>query len=262
MNRSKSISVTLAKKYNPEKIINWSDWLVSEKLDGHRAYWSGEHLFSRGKNIIPAPRWFLNDFPRIALDGELYIARGKIDLTTSTVNKHNPIDDEWEKVMYYVFDTPEFAEQSYDKRLEVLVSMRNVSDRIRIVDQFQVRSERELIMEMEDIVEQGGEGLILRDIKARYEYDRTHSLMKLKPLYDAEAKIVGYDEGSGKNSGRLGSFVCLMKSGKTFKCSGMDDAMRDNPPGIGSIISYSFQGLTKNGVPRNPSFLRVRKEIA
>ena len=59
--------------------INLQEYWVSEKLDGVRAYWNGRHLVSRQGNIFSAPEWFIAPLPKIALDGELWIGRGKFD---------------------------------------------------------------------------------------------------------------------------------------------------------------------------------------
>ena len=50
-------------------------FLVSEKLDGVRAYWDGKVLRTRNGNTINAPGWFTDGFPDRALDGELWIGR-------------------------------------------------------------------------------------------------------------------------------------------------------------------------------------------
>ena len=59
--------------------IDVSQYWVSEKLDGVRAYWDGKQLISRGGNIIQAPAWFTADFPPRPLDGELWLARHSPD---------------------------------------------------------------------------------------------------------------------------------------------------------------------------------------
>ena len=51
-------------------------YLVSEKIDGVRAFWDGLVLRTRSGNIINAPRWFTENFPQRALDGELWVGRG------------------------------------------------------------------------------------------------------------------------------------------------------------------------------------------
>ena len=50
-------------------------WIMSEKLDGIRAYWDGEKLQTRKGKKIYAPKWFLKNFPKFELDGELWNKR-------------------------------------------------------------------------------------------------------------------------------------------------------------------------------------------
>lgn len=85
--------------------------------------------------------------------------------------------------------------------------------------------------------------------------------MKLKPYDDAECEVVGYVEGRGKFKNQIGSLLCKMPNDKVIKIgSGLKDKDRENPPKIGSIITYKFNGLTKNSLPRFPIFLRLRDE--
>jgi hypothetical protein len=60
--------------------INPTGWWMSEKYDGLRGYWDGRTLWSRKGQVIHAPSYFLAELPRdVALDGELWIARGKFE---------------------------------------------------------------------------------------------------------------------------------------------------------------------------------------
>ena len=52
-------------------------WWVSEKLDGVRGIWTGTEMLSRSGRIIKLPGWFTRGFPDFALDGELWIGRGR-----------------------------------------------------------------------------------------------------------------------------------------------------------------------------------------
>jgi len=53
-----------------------------------------------------------------------------------------------------------------------------------------------------------------------------------------------------------GALKCEMESGKKFNVgTGLSDKQRRNPPKIGSIITYRFQELTRDGVPRFPSYI-------
>ena len=91
-------SVSYAKNYSPELSlaknykgqVDLSDYWVSEKLDGIRAYWDGKRLISRQGNIFPAPYWFTKNFPSQALDGELWLDRGKFQRLMSIVSKKRP----------------------------------------------------------------------------------------------------------------------------------------------------------------------------
>src|SRR5213078_1892631 len=50
-----------------------TDWWMSEKLDGVRAYWDGKQFLSRQGNIYHAPDWFIEGLPTVPLDGELWL---------------------------------------------------------------------------------------------------------------------------------------------------------------------------------------------
>lgn len=63
-----------AKNYDNSK-HNITNWYMSEKLDGIRAYWNGKELLSKNGNKIYAPSWFTKDFPPFELDGELWTKR-------------------------------------------------------------------------------------------------------------------------------------------------------------------------------------------
>jgi DNA ligase-1 len=79
---------------------------MSEKLDGVRCFWTGTQMFSRNKNKFYSPKWFTKNWPKSQLDGELFIGRNRFSETLSAIKKTNPIDSEWEKVVYLVFDAP------------------------------------------------------------------------------------------------------------------------------------------------------------
>ena len=65
----------LAERYHGG--IDVPDYWISEKLDGVRAVWDGRVLRFRSGNPVSAPQWFLDGLPAAALDGELWLARGR-----------------------------------------------------------------------------------------------------------------------------------------------------------------------------------------
>ena len=80
-------------------------------------------------------------------------------------------------------------------------------------------------------------------------------------MHDAEAKIIGYEGGKGKYAGLTGALVCEIPStGKKFKVgSGLTDKQRKRPPSIGSMITFGYFEMSKQGIPRFPTFKRVYK---
>src|SRR5213593_4272529 len=82
-----------------------SDWWMSEKLDGVRAYWDGQQFLSRQGNLYHAPAWFIVGLPGVPLDGELWIDRKKFQRTVSIVRRQDKTEL-WKEVRFLVFDAP------------------------------------------------------------------------------------------------------------------------------------------------------------
>jgi len=254
--------LTLAKTYQGK--IDLRLYWVSEKLDGVRAYWNGQHLISRQGNIYPAPAWFTQDFPTQALDGELWLDRQKFQSLLSIVRKKKAVDNEWRNVRYFVFDLPQLH-QPFSQRLKSLQQLVTLSKSpyLQIVKQFQVKNKSELQQQLDRVIKLGGEGLMLHRADAYYHAGRNNELLKVKPYTDAEAKVIAYIAGKGKYTGMLGALMVEMSTGIQFKIgTGFSDLERANPPEIGSIITYKYHGKTNKGTPRFASFLRIREKVS
>lgn len=249
----------LANVWNPS--IDPAGWWMSEKYDGLRAWWDGQKLWSRKGNLIHAPDYFLAEFPRdIALDGELWIGHGKFEETMSIVRSETP-DDRWERVRYMVFDAPQ-AKGTFEQRMQFLRATVSEGNRfVRVVAQERCQGVAQLLAERDRVVRQGGEGLMLRQPESAYEAGRSPTLLKVKPYDDAEATVIAHEPGKGKFAGKLGSLRVRADDGREFSVgSGLTDADRESPPPVGTVITYRFRGLTAKGLPRFPSYLRVRRD--
>jgi DNA ligase-1 len=111
---------------------------------------------------------------------------------------------------------------------------------------------------LDDGVQGGGEGLMLHLASAPLAAGRSDALLKLKPLNDAEATVVGYIAGKGKYKGMTGALVVKSADGQRFNLgTGLSDAQRKTPPTLGSKVTYTYRDFTPNGKPRFASFLRV-----
>lgn len=255
---AESIPLLLAETEQGQSDV--SLFLVSEKLDGVRAFWDGKILRTRNGNAINAPAWFVEHFPEHVLDGELWIGRGQFDALSGAVRRQTPEDAEWRNIRYLVFELPN-ASGTFRERNELLqreVERANVPW-LQVVEQWEVTDRKALDLKLAEILKLGGEGLMLHRADATYTTGRSDVLLKMKLWHDAEAEVIGHQPGKGKYAGMLGALKVRNANGVEFMLgTGLTEAERRNPPPIGSTVTYRYREVTKRGVPRFASFFRVR----
>lgn len=237
-------------------------YLVSEKIDGVRAYWDGQALRTRSGNPINAPAWFVENFPRRALDGELWIARGQFERLSATVRRQSPDDEQWRQVRYMVFELPQ-APGSFRERAQAIKSLLAAAGVpwLQPVEQFELPNRQALKGKFNEVVEAGGEGLMLHRADAPYTTGRSDVLLKMKPWNDAEATVIGHQPGRGKYAGMLGALRVRSETGVEFLLgTGFSDAQRRDPPPVGTVVTFRYRELNSRGIPRFASFYRVRQD--
>lgn len=239
--------------------INPSSYMVSEKLDGVRALWDGTALHFRSGRTVNAPSWFLARLPKTPLDGELWMGRGQFDALSGAVRKVQAVDAEWQQIKYMVFEVPQGGESFASRAILLEIVVKGAAwPQLQAVEQFKLPSNAALQARLKSVVAAGGEGLMLHLADAPYVTGRNDVLLKLKPVQDADAIVVGHTAGKGKYAGMLGALDVKTASGKQFKLgTGLSDAQRQNPPAIGSTVTYTYRDVTPSGKPRFASFLRV-----
>ena len=237
---------------------NLTGWWMSEKLDGIRALWTGTGLVSRQGNPFCAPAWFTKGLPKTPLDGELWIDRKRFQRTVSIVRRQDA-GELWRQVLYVVFDAPQAGGPFEERRRVMAREVRE--DRcpfVRVLYQAICEGTDGLQKELDRIESLGGEGLMLRQPGSIYEAGRSHTLLKVKRFQDADARVVAHLPGAGRHKGRLGALLVELPNGTQFSVgTGFTDAQRENPPPIGSTITFRYQELSDRGVPRFPSFVRA-----
>ncbi len=244
--------------------MSLDDYWVSEKYDGVRAFWDGKQLWSRTGVRIPAPAWFVAPLPQVPMDGELWAGRERFAQSVSTVRSQKPVDRAWREMKFMVFDLPT-TPGDFTTRLAVLRKLLPVTDAPWLVPVPQQRATTadDLQALLVKTVRMGGEGLMLHRGASPYRAERSNDLLKVKPYDDAEAKVTGYVAGTGKHAGRMGALRVETPDGKRFKIgTGFSDAEREQPPAIGSWVTYRYNGTTSSGLPRFARFVRVRDEDA
>lgn len=241
--------------------IDLAGWWMSEKLDGVRAYWNGKQFLSRQGNVFHAPDWFAEQLPDVPLDGELWLARKAFQRTVSIVRRQDK-SDHWREIRYLVFDAPAHGGE-FEHRIDYLKDLvkPRADSQLQVHEHQPCRDIEHLRAELARVEALGGEGLMLREPGSKYEAGRSSTLLKVKTFHDADAIVVSHLPGAGRHKGRLGALEVQLSDGTTFSVgTGLSDAQRNKPPSIGTTITFRYQELSDRGVPRFPSFVRVRTD--
>ena len=142
--------------------------------------------------------------------------------------------------------------------------------------QIKIKNESMMKEFYNEIINDGGEGIMIKYPKSKYKNGRSNEMLKYKPSFDREAEIIGYKLGEGKYKGYLGSLICRPLNNHDtymsidededhiFTLSGMDDEIRKNyktSHPIGTIITYECSGFTDKGVPRFGRYVRIRDDV-
>lgn len=247
----------LPKVYSSD--VDVSGWLMSEKLDGVRGYWDGAQLFSKNGNRLYPPELFIRDLPPFAIEGELWGGRSGFEKTLSIVKKQQP-DNAWLQLQFAIFDVPQ-RDGTFIERLARASEWfaAHPSPYAYVIPQTRVRDSEHLLQELERVESLGGEGLIVRRPDTHYRGGRSAEILKVKNYQDAEARVLAHLPGKGRNRGRLGALLVELDDGTRFRIgSGFSDLQRESPPPVGALVTFKHYGKHSSGIPRFPSFLRVR----
>ncbi|MBL8826921.1 MAG: DNA ligase [Planctomycetaceae bacterium] len=253
-------ALLLAETWDGEQDV--SGWLMSEKLDGVRALWNGKEFLSRNGNTYHAPAWFTAGLPNVPLDGELWLARKSFQRTVSIVRRSDG-NQLWRELKFLVFDAPAVNEP-FEQRMQFVRECltEHFVPYAQALAQERCKNTKHLLAELDRLDALGGEGVMLRQPGSRYETGRSGTLLKVKRFHDAEATVIEHLPGTGRHKGRLGALGCMLTNGTTFSVgSGFTDAQRERPPAIGATITFRYQELSDRGVPRFPTFVRVRTDL-
>ena len=290
-------------------------WYMSEKFDGYRALFRYEDdgsgpkgkFYSRQGKPFLAPPWYLEAMPPPnilgdkIIDGELWAGRDNFQLM-GVVRKKIPVPEEWRAIQYQVYDITN-GQGSFITRLKDLKRIVNFTSKAfklrcknneislpqgaqgsqgsnikPLIFAKQIKITDEVMMKSfyQEIIDNGGEGIMMKHPHASYDDGRSNYMLKYKPVFDREAIIIDYKLGSGKYKGLLGSFICKplinrdtymsvdQDDNHIFTLSGMDDKIRNSfkeSHPEGTIITYECSGFTDKGVPRFGRYQRIRDDV-
>lgn len=242
---------------------------LSQKLNGNRCtYYNGEFYTRQNKKYIGLNH-IKEDIEKIpnakeyVFDGEL-IYKNKEGLSDSSAfqkgtgiaNNKSESKEELKLVLFDVLPKEEFdkkiSKDTYKIRKKHLLDLKQYeTENIEIVQIFYEGTDQSEIWKWLDYCEQHDmEGCML-NLDTPYECKRTKSLMKIKKFYDFDLQIVGYEEGTGRNKGRLGAFVVDYNGNRVKVGSGYSDEERVNfwnnrDKYIGRVITVKYKEISKD----------------
>jgi DNA ligase-1 len=213
----------------------------------------------------------------IILDGELYSTElGKdqaenfqrvVGLVRKQKLKPQDVDDS-KKVKLNVFDLIDTADpgKTFAKRYKEATSWvkKDSSKRLTMVPIYQVKSDNDIQKLLTKNLQDGYEGVMIRNVASPYEGKRSYNLQKYKKFDDEEFKIVGYQEGQGNDAGTVIWTCEVPKTKKRFtvrpKGTRAERAklLKDGKKYVGKKLTVKFQDYTSAGIPRFPVGLTIR----
>ena len=247
----------LLKTYDDSKDV--IGWVMSEKLDGIRGFWTGKELLTRGGMKLTPPKWFIKNYPLFAIDGELWIKRNDFENISSIVRTKNA-DDRWKLITHNIFEVPN-QQGGLLERLSVLKNhlLSHSVPHLKVLKQTQIQSKQQLQNFLTEVTSHKGEGVVVRNPSTLYQTGRLSSALKVKQYLDTECTILEILPGKGKYQGMMGSVLCQTAAGKQLKVgSGFKDKDRVNPPAVGSEITFKYYGFTKKGKYKYPVYFRKK----
>jgi DNA ligase-1 len=197
-------------------------------------------------------------------------------------------DAQAEDSVYNVFDIvplSSFREGHWnaqlEKRIKILNDMRPVFDEMPslellphiMVDLDTAAGKDQLERYAQDNVKAGFEGIMIKEMQAPYICKRSTDWMKWKPVITVDLEVIGIEEGTGRNAGRLGALVCngvddgkeiTVNVGSGFSDDDRDSYWRDSNFIIGRTAEIMCDVITQNQDGtyslRFPRFVRFRDD--
>lgn len=302
------IKIGLAKSYNPKQEHNYPvKFYWSYKLDGQRVFcirnhrgWSkhsraGDYL---GNRIDTLDHWdeeleyYHDKTGANFLDGEAYKHGMKFEeitsLVKSSVNKKDASSLEYH--IFFVGKAFDLAEASAMNSIAgtfpntLFESFKKYKYLVGVKQEVILNDESIIYEKIDEAVEKGYEGIMLRSFDVLYDFKRSNNLLKAKKSKlsgtiertDVYVEDIEYGEMVVREDGKeeienlpVALFVCLsddpsckqMKVGSGFSLSQRREWADDESLVVGKVVEVEYQGFGARGSMRFPVFLRVRADL-
>lgn len=270
------------------------EWLASRKIDGLRCLiYMGEdnelHTTSRGAmnydgamtEILMHPKLIkcFKNHPGLVMDGEVY-HHGYTLQQLNSIARTQKVAKDLEVLQFYWYDIADIN-KTFKERLKLMMEIRNelqlqfqpnyefqIEDlRIQFVPHVKVSGWDNMMKLHNDYVEEGWEGLVIRDPDKKYRPNgRTNDMIKIKVYQDACFKTIGYELGLRGTEDMV--FIMEMEDGRTFKAKPFGDREQkeeyvENFETLykDKIGECKFFYYSDDGIPLQPAFKCFRPDI-
>jgi len=198
-------------------------------------------------------------------DGEIYKHGWTFQKIIKAVKKTKEYTPQLE---YWLYDLATFEskfQEEYDVRLHTLTKICSQSNlQVKLTPTVILNNHADVIKWHNKWVQEGFEGIILRNIKGKYIYQyRSGNLLKYKEFEDKEFPIIGSDEGTGLEEGCV-VWICEQEDGTPFRVrpKGTREDRRqlfiDTKKYIGEPLTVRFQERSEDNVPIFPVGIAIR----
>ena len=205
-------------------------------------------------------------------DGELYSHVLPFETITGICRRETQSLEEAKEsllIHYYVYDCFDLSnlDQTNEQRFAILKKLfSDISTKyIVLCDTEKVGSEKEMLKMHEKYIEDGYEGIMLRNLDGLYKIKgRSKDLQKYKTFMDEEFKVIGYHAEEGDSGGVV--WECITKDGKEFSVrprgtvEERQQFLENADDYIGKKLTVIFQEYSEDGVPRFPVGKTFRNE--
>lgn len=266
----------LADRYDKrKKKITWPAYCQA-KLDGFRCLSRKENgtvtLWSRKGKVFDVPKELIEELNTVmedgdCFDGEIYVHEWRspsnetdFQRISAATKKHR---DDTSRLQYHIYDRPAFKKTFKERFVDVDFKE---TERVRRVETRLVQSEAEMLELYERYIsgDLPYEGLMVRNVLGEYLFShRSTDLLKVKPLDDAEFRIVGGSEATGDDAGTV-VFRCVAENGEEFdvRPKGSRTLRREYWDNlneyVGQWLTVEFNGRANSGKPRFPRGTKIR----
>ena len=276
-----TFDVQLAQKFDPKRIKGKEVIAIEPKLDGIRCCAIVRNgtatLYARsGKQISNFDQTIGSELELLGdgfYDGEI-MGKDFVELMRQAYRKESPnVEDSYLALFDYV-DLSDWVNNFPGKtcshrRTDLENKISSLSPHLKYIQLVPRKTilacEGQIDKFHQMFVEQGYEGVMVKDLDALYRRGRGYEVMKVKSFHDADVEVLGVEEGKGKFSGMCGNLIVDFNGVRVGVGSGLNDELRKEiwlSPNdyIGRMVEVRYQEITPDGSLRFPTFIHFRND--